>query len=506
MNQPHNRKRRNLSFKVEFSAWVMLFFSLAILILTWFTLRLEREALTREVTRRGTALAQYVATHSLDPFLTDDKLSLATLVADVMRNPDMVYALITDRNGRVTAADQSERIGKAYERPPGDYPLDRPEPRALTWSHHRAGRVIDIGIPLILEGKTKIGEVHLGVSQSTIDKVVARAWGRVTALALIFLIISVVGSVLLVTFMLRPVEELSKGAEAIGSGDLDYQIPAMRRNELGQLAETFNRMSRELKAATAQAIEQEKIKKELQVAHQIQQMLLPKCTPEIGGWSFASLYRAAKEVGGDYYDFIRLDRDRLAVALADVCGKGVPAALLMSVARSMLRSIAASQHSPVQVARELNRLIHQDLRAGLFITLFYAVIDVTKRTLTYTSAGHNPGLLLRTGAKQAELLALDPPCLPLGLDRDKIFDRLAQEKKIALKPDDIVVLYTDGVTEAMNAQRDEFGEDGLQASLRRLGRPGDAQAVIRGLDEDLNRFCGGVPQNDDIAAVVIKVN
>jgi len=172
----------------------------------------------------------------------------------------------------------------------------------------------------------------------------------------------------------------------------------------------------------------------------------------------------------------------------------------------MLRSIAVNHPSPAQVVRELNHLIHADLKAGLFITLFYAVIDVPKKIMTFASAGHNPGLLWRAKENSFQSLTLDPPCLPLGLDKTDIFERLVKEKKVSLAPGDVVVLYTDGVTEAMNADRDEFGESGLQACLQRQRAPQDADAVIQSLDEDLNRFCGDFPQNDDIAAVVIKVD
>jgi serine phosphatase RsbU (regulator of sigma subunit) len=497
------------SVKVEFTLWVMLLLAVSILVLTWFTLRQEQEALTQEVTRRGVALAQYVATHSMDPFLTNDKLSLATLVGDIINNnkqdKDMAYALILDRSGRVVASDKTELIGQAYQRPPGDYPLDRPEARAFTWTHPKAGRVIDIGIPLILQGTSKIGEVHLGVSKSTIDKVVNSAWMQVTVFAVIFLLTGLLGSIVLVTFMLRPVSELTRGVEAISSGNLDYQIPAMRNNELGELASTFNRMTRELKSATDRALEQERIKKELQVAHQIQQTLLPKDVPQVAGFSFGALYRAAKEVGGDYYDFLWLDKSRLGIAVADVCGKGVPAAMLMSMVRSMLKSIAHTDPSPARVVRELNRLMHGDLKNGMFITVYYAVVDISKKTLTYASAGHNPGLLWNASGSKMKTLGSEPPCLPVGLDRGAVFEKLLLEKKISLATGDVVVLYTDGVTEAMNERRDEFGETGLQDFIRRQPKSADAQGLVGALDSRLTEFCGDVPQNDDIAAVIVKV-
>lgn len=497
---------KSSSIKFEFSLWVILLLLLTTATLTASLLRLQREALKKEVTRRGVALAQYVGAHSIDPFLTHDELSLATLVADVMKNEDMVYGQIVDRNGKLVAADHSEQVGQVYARPAGSYPLDRPEPNIYYWVHAQAGPVIDIGIPLILQGKTKIGEVHLGISQSSIQKVVGQAWTSAASLASLFLLAGLIGSVLLVTWMLRPISTLTEGAKAIGSGNFDYQIPVTRRNELGQLAQTFNTMASELKQATEQALEQERIKKELQVAAQIQQMLLPKSDPQVAGLSVASYYRAAKEIGGDYYDFFPVGEHGLGVTVADVCGKGVPAALLMSVARSILKSVAPENASPLAVVRELNRLLLGDLRAGLFITLFYATLDVKKRVLAYTSAGHTPGLLWRAASEEFVNLTLEPACLPLGLyGSETLFTKLLKEKKVDLQKQDIVVLYTDGVTEAMNAQREGFGQDRLMESIKRCAEASTAKRIVERVEADVNRFCGDFPQSDDIALVVMKL-
>lgn len=503
--RPAPLPRPKTSVKIEFSLWVILLVLTTAGTLTWFILRQERDALVQEVTRRGMALTQYLATHSIDPFLTNDKLTLATLVTDVMQNEDMTYALITDRDGRVVAADQSGLVGQAYQRPPGAYPLDRPGARIHTWHHPRAGWVMDIGMPLILEAKAKIGEIHLGISHSTIQQVVSRAWRNAGVLVGIFLLAGLAGSVILVNLILRPVSALTRGAQAIGAGNLDYQIPPMRPNELGQLAETFNRMTRELKVATDQALEQERLHQELQVAQQIQQKLLPKQLPEIPGYSFGALYRAAKEVGGDYYDVLRVGKDHLGLAVADVCGKGVPAALLMSVARSMLRTVAPGESSPLKVARELNRLLVADLSRGLFITLFYAVINVKNRTMTYTSAGHNPVLVWQAQRSRCVQLELRPPCLPLGVDGTGLFNRLAQEQTITLKPGDAVILYTDGLTEAWNEQREEFGMDRLIAAVTAGAGQGSAAELVEGIDRTLVSFCGDLHQNDDLAVVTMKV-
>lgn len=496
--------RPKTSVKIEFSLWVILLVLATSGTLTWFILRQERDALVQEVTRRGLGLTQYLATHSVDPILTNDQLTLATLVADVMKNEDMVYALISDREGRIAASDKPEDRGQPYVRPPGAYPLDRPEARILTWHHPQAGWVMDIGMPL-LAAETKIGEIHLGISHSTIQQVVSRAWRNAGVLAGIFLLAGLAGSVVLVTLILKPVSALTRGAQAIGAGNLDYQIPPMRLNELGQLAATFNHMTRELKAATEQALEQERLHQELRVAQQIQQKLLPKQLPEIPGYSFGALYRAAKEVGGDYYDFLQVGKDQLGLAVADVCGKGVPAALLMSVARSILKTVAPHESSPLKLARELNRLLVADLSRGLFITLFYAVINVKNRTMTYTSAGHNPVLVWQAQKRRCLPLELRPPCLPLGVDGSGLFDRLVQERTIALKPGDAVVLYTDGLTEAWNDEREEFGLDRLTEAVTASVELGGAADLIQGIDRALIRYCGELHQNDDLAVVTMKV-
>lgn len=500
------RPKKKSSIKVEFAVWVILLVVITTVTLTWVVLKQEEAALTKEVTRRGIALAQYVATHSIDPFLADDKLTLATLVADVMKNEDMVYALIVDRNNRVVASDESSMVGQAYLRPAGSYPLDRPAPKVHSYLWQKSNEwVLDIGIPIILEGKAKIGEVHIGISQASIKNVVSDAWRNATGLAGIFVVAGLISSIVMVTWILRPVSALITGAQAIGSGNLDYRIPPMRQNELGQLAVTFNQMTEELREATEKALEQERIEKELQVAHQIQHMLLPKKNPEVQGYSFGSLYRAAKEVGGDYYDFFQVNQDQVGLVVADVCGKGVPAAMLMSVTRSTLKSLVSNDSAPVTVAKELNRALLDDLSRSLFITLFYAVIDTKKKQLRYTSAGHNPGLIWRAQSKTIEELILEPTCLPLGLDDSDIFNQLAKEQRVKINQYDVIILYTDGVTEAMNEQAEEFGIKRLYASLERYADAKDADTIIQGIDQDINRFCGQVDQSDDIAIVAVKV-
>jgi sigma-B regulation protein RsbU (phosphoserine phosphatase) len=159
----------------------------------------------------------------------------------------------------------------------------------------------------------------------------------------------------------------------------------------------------------------------------------------------------------------------------------------------------------VAVIGELNRLLFNDLSRAMFVTLFYAVLDLKKKHMLFTSAGHNPGLIWRAQRREVETLTLEPTCLPLGVDNSPIFGRLLQEKKVALHSQDVILLYTDGVTEALNESQQEFGLARLQASLAAYASSRDADTIIQGIDHDISRFCGQAYQNDDIAMVAVRV-
>jgi sigma-B regulation protein RsbU (phosphoserine phosphatase) len=218
------------------------------------------------------------------------------------------------------------------------------------------------------------------------------------------------------------------------------------------------------------------------------------------------LYRAAKEVGGDYYDFFKISDHELGLAIADVCGKGVPAGLLMSVARSILKSIAPNNASPAVTLQALNRLLLEDLTGGsLFITMFYAVLDTRRNRLTYTSAGHNPVLCYRADQNRIEHLELKQPCLPLGLVGGDPFSRLAVEREVTLGPGDIVALYTDGVSEAMNSHGKEFGLSRLEQVILTHAGEKEAGSILANLEHEVSLFCADTPQSDDIAVVLFKM-
>jgi len=308
-------------------------------------------------------------------------------------------------------------------------------------------------------------------------------------------------SVLFARVVTRPVEDLRRGSEAIGAGDLDYRVEIATGDEFEDLAHSFNRMAADLKGHIDElqrtTAEKERFEKELEIAKGIQQSFLPDRAPEIPGIELAAKNVPALEVGGDFYDFIPIAKDRWGLVIADVSGKGVPAALFMALSRTLIRASAMTDADPARSIEHANRLICEDSKTSMFVTLFYAVLDAREMTLHYVNAGHNPPLLFQGAATDVRLLRAE------GIALGVIDDAELQSVRVDLAPGDVLVLYTDGVTEAINDKDEEFGEERLLRIIaEHRGRPaGEIQERI--LDA-IAAFAGDCPQFDDITLMVLR--
>lgn len=238
-------------------------------------------------------------------------------------------------------------------------------------------------------------------------------------------------------------------------------------------------------------------KAELQIAAEIQHTFLPKTIPPMKGFELAAVSCPAREVGGDFYDAIRLQDGKTGLVIADVSGKSVPAALYMALSRTIIRAMAGWHHHVSHTLADTNAMILSQSDSGMFVTLFYGVLDEEKRTLTYANAGHNPPLLLRTGSDEFVRL------MPTGIALGALDEAEYGEETVEIGPGDLLVLYTDGVTEAINAGTEEFGEERLKDAVRGL-RDRPPAGIIRGVRDMVHAFSGAEPQFDDITLMVLK--
>lgn len=320
------------------------------------------------------------------------------------------------------------------------------------------------------------------------------------------LLIGLLGGILLVAAIslvagtiTRPLRFLALKTREIAQGNLDSELPVPRsRDEIGQLALSFNEMRQALKEyirhlAEATA-EKERISSELKIARTIQQSFLPRHFPPPGTdnpFELHALLEPAKEVGGDFYDFAVLDHEHIYLAVGDVSDKGVPAALLMAVTKTLLKNLAGPEVDPADILAKVNREISRDNDANMFVTVFLGILNTASGRFRYSNAGHLPPVIIRAGR--------DPEWLPLpkGFVLGGLENARYRSQTIILDPGDRLILYTDGVTEASNSGGDLYSGERLLAAVRETSTA-SAEMLVEALKNSVQSFVQDSPQTDDI--------
>ncbi len=249
------------------------------------------------------------------------------------------------------------------------------------------------------------------------------------------------------------------------------------------------------------AAEKKRLDQDLQVAHEIQRILLPSGSPDVPGFQISGINIPARQVSGDYYDYISVDAGHCGVAIADVSGKGVPASLIMAMCRSVLRSQASSRHSPAAVLQLVNEQLFPDIKEDMFISMAYAILSPNSPDVVLCRAGHDAPL--HYSASTRTIAKINPPGMALGIDGGGVFNRVTTDFSLHLERDDCLILYTDGVTEALDAEGEEFGMENLYRSILASASDGPA-GIISHLTDSLRAFVGSCPQHDDITLIVIR--
>ena len=245
-------------------------------------------------------------------------------------------------------------------------------------------------------------------------------------------------------------------------------------------------------------LQEERIKSELLIAHQIQQGILPRPFAGHPDIHFEAVNQSAKDVGGDFYDYFKLNEQEFGFMVGDVCGKGVPAAIFMASSRSIIKSQSLANSSPASVIHFSNRLIAEDAQHGIFVTVFYAVYHTETRLLRFTNAGHTLPFLYRPSTRSCA--SLFNTNFPLGVFEPFTY----QESAIRLEKGDVLVLYTDGVSEAMNANREQFGTERIVDLILRHGAASPKE-LLDALMDAVRQFSGDAPQHDDMTLLIAQV-
>jgi serine phosphatase RsbU (regulator of sigma subunit) len=292
------------------------------------------------------------------------------------------------------------------------------------------------------------------------------------------------------------VAALRRGAERLGEGDLDTRIELPARDELSTLAESFNRMASEVKRLVREVARRERIEREIQIARQIQVNMLPAELPHVEGYEMAGESYPAQEVAGDYYDAVLLEGGGMALVVADVSGKGVAAAMLMSNLHASLSVLLHEGHPLHRVAERLNVLIHRNSPSDMFVTFFVAVLDPQSGSVEYVNSGHDPPVVV----KQDHAVELGATGLILGFMPDASY----RAATAALESGDCLVMYSDGITEAMNAAEEDFGRDRLVDTLVSLRGDGADEIVSSVIQRVRDHVGPERTPRDDLTLLLVK--
>ena len=298
-------------------------------------------------------------------------------------------------------------------------------------------------------------------------------------------------------YIINPIDKLTNIAHKISKGE-DVEIKLEKPEEFAQLASTFNSMTSDIKSITK---ERAKINSELSIAKSIQSSSLPNVFPPFPERTDFDIYASmtpAKKVGGDFYDFYFTDENNFMFLIADVSGKGVPSALFMMTAKTLINNMSLVGYEPKQLIETINKKLCETNKQGFFVTMLAGIINLETGKLSLINCGHNPPLIKRKNGKY-EYLHLNSNIV-LGVIDDADFE--IYETK--LNKDDIIFTYTDGITEALNDKDELFGENRLLTCLNKIKDENDTKNILNGIKQDINEFTNSAPQSDDITMLIFK--
>ena len=357
----------------------------------------------------------------------------------------------------------------------------------------RDGEVISPYLTATLNSSLSTIHRHLLSASGEVDTAV---WGSLIAIAGVLLSIYslAIGMAFFIIFTLsRAVNQLSHATDSVRSGNFSTRIPVRRRDQIGELQESFNEMAAGLEQSVAAVAQKEVLEKELQIARDLQQRLLPRDIPASESVEFATLFEPSAAIGGDYFDILRLDANRLMVVIADVSGHGLPTGLRMAMLKAALVILVEDGREPVAILERLSSMVRDEEERRFFVTCTLAIVDFKQQSLALTNAGHPPTYLLRRG--EVTEVALEGN--PLGALGDSF-----GQTEISLQNDDIVVWLSDGLFEATNPDGDPFGYERLQTALQ--GPASTAAEVTSRLIAAVERYTGGRASEDDRTLVAMR--
>ncbi|HET9327104.1 MAG TPA: SpoIIE family protein phosphatase [Candidatus Eisenbacteria bacterium] len=463
-----------------------------------------RRALSREIETRLVLEARNLALTSSGALLSEfPELTLVPLVKTMQaERPELAFVVVVDHLGRIQGHADPRHLGERYA-PPADLTATAGATRLEDGERLLASRsLLVVEAPVSYANGPQIGRAVVAMQRAYVERAVSAGRRSQFLFLAALLAVAVTLGLVLLGGLLKPVAALRTGLDRIGRGDLDTPLAVHDRTELGLLAVAVNDMAARLKVARVESRERERLSHELELAREIQQRLLPRGRRTVSGYTLVGAHRAAAEVGGDYYDFIDLEDGRIAVAIADVSGKGLGGCLVTSMLSALVRALHAVHVSPAALLVDLERHLSATLEPGEFVTMFYGLLDPARGRLVYASAGHTPLLLWRAATGRVEWHPTRG--IPLGAVRGGALAQTLEDRTLDLQPGDLIAQFTDGISEAFDRSgREAFGFDRVDQVVRDHARRGPDE-LVAALSAAVAGWTEGEPQDDETLLVVAR--
>lgn len=350
---------------------------------------------------------------------------------------------------------------------------------------------------LIVTPPSNLFSYYFGTSAGDLFNILATIIAGIAALLMAMYFVAALFALVLIFSISRAVNRIEKGTRAVERGDFSYRIKMKRHNQLGAMAQSFDRMTESIGSLLASVTEKERLQSEIAIAATIQRNLLPKEGPTFSGVSFSAHFEPTTSIGGDYYDVFNLDKSRLAVAIGDVSGHGLSTGLVMAMVKAAITTLVEEGADETSLFHRLNELVFRSTERRAFMTLAFTIFDLDHRTIRHTNAGHLYPYLLRRG--QHAPISIESPSLPLGVRANLTTHAV----EIELREGDAVVYLSDGIVEAQDENGEPLGFEQLESLLAAYTE--SSPSVIRDAILDaVAKHSGTRPADDDRTIMIVK--
>ncbi len=499
-------KRVKFSIRYKFALAILSLVSLIIVTMAVYIRKESSDMLKEEIINFAKRETEHLSLIAQESLRSRDDLALLTSITSLKSISMIEYAQIIDdklivrlalsekENGEDLNKKKDEELREVLEKKEKNKIIDR------KYHDRKSGGIIyefsaHIFNPM---NDSWAGFVRLGFSDRVIREKVMQMTIVIAIIALVFLGVAVVGAVLMSGVIIKPIKKLTEGAAVIGTGNLDYRIELPVSDELGLLANEFNTMTLQLKKSKEMEIEKKLQDEQIAVAKEIQEGLNPMGFYNKRGVEIKGFTRAAKGVGGDYFDYIDINENMVGALISDVSGKGIPASLVMVMIRTVFTTyIKGRAINCAGVVRAINDSLSADFAIDKFATLFFMIYDRRTAELSFSNAGHGPLRCFRSSKNAFSVSKLDG--VPIGIMEDVEY----KQAKVKLEVGDFVVLNTDGVTEMRNEAKEEYGYARLQKLILQ-NHTLNTKDMVELIVNDVDRFRGKAAPHDDMTLLVLK--